>query len=195
MSKDRLGSVIVAALCVPFGLAPAGAQEPAKPPAGAEAHGPEDAAKPGPVHERLAKRAGEYTTATKFTMAPGAQPVETTGTAKLKVVLGGRFLHEENAGSMMGQAYEGGRLWGYNNGTKLYEAVWTYTNSTSMLTMTGKSDDGGKTVIYKGSYDEGGGPERLTITVKEIDADRFSIEIKGEGEDAAVMESLYTRKK
>jgi len=55
-------------------------------------------AMPGPAHKQLAKRAGEYTTVTKFTAQPGATPVDSTGTAKISMILDGRFLLEEDAG-------------------------------------------------------------------------------------------------
>ncbi len=55
-------------------------------------------AMPGPAHKQLAKRAGEYTTVTRFTAQPSATPVDSTGTAKISVILDGRFLLEEDAG-------------------------------------------------------------------------------------------------
>ncbi len=55
-------------------------------------------ATPGPAHKQLAKRAGEYTTVTRFTAQPSATPVDSTGTAKISMILDGRFLLEEDAG-------------------------------------------------------------------------------------------------
>lgn len=75
-------------------------------------------AMPGPVHKQLAKRAGEYTTVTKFSVAPGAPATESTGTAKMTVILNGRFLIEEDAGLFLGQQTKGTRIWGYDNSTK-----------------------------------------------------------------------------
>src|SRR5262245_11360 len=60
---------------------------------------------PGPAHQLLAKRAGEYTTVLRFWMAPGAQPAESSGTATITVTLEGRFLREEDSGTMMGMPY------------------------------------------------------------------------------------------
>lgn len=75
-------------------------------------------AMPGPVHKQLAKRVGEYTTVTKFSMQPGAPAVESTGTARFTAILDGRFLLEEDAGIFMGQQTKGTRIWGYDNATK-----------------------------------------------------------------------------
>src|SRR4051812_2166062 len=67
-------------------------------------------ATPGPVHHKLAKLAGEYTTVAKFAVKPGDPAQESKGTAKLTSVLGGRFVHEEVNGSLMGQANTSLRL-------------------------------------------------------------------------------------
>jgi len=155
---------------------------------------------PGEAHAKLAKLAGEWTTKTKMTM-PGAPPgEETEGTSKFVVVLGGRFLHEEHQGTMMGQPFQSATLLGYNNGSKKYEGVWTYTMGTSMLTMSGTSADGGKTIKLDATWDNESGV-RETTTIKYIfaDDDHFTIMMisneTSDGSAAHEMEIQYTRKK
>src|SRR6266849_6742120 len=121
------------------------------------------AAQPGAVHQKLAKRVGEWTIATKVWMQPGAPPSESTGTAKITSILGGRFLREEGSGTFMGQPSSGMRLWGYNNGTKQYEAMWMYTGSTAMLMLKGTSSDDGKTVGYTGAVEDA---QKVTLRVE-----------------------------
>src|SRR5439155_25747718 len=106
------------------------------------------AATPGPVHQRLAKLAGEYTTVAKFAAKPGDPAQESRGTAKLTSVLGGRFVHEENSGSLLGQPNSGLRLYGYNDASGHYEGMWVYTGSTGIMTLTGTSTDDGKTINW-----------------------------------------------
>ncbi len=152
------------------------------------------AAMPGPAHKRLAKLAGEYTTASKFWMQPGAQPSESDGTAKLSTLLGGRFLAEENSGVLLGQPYSGMRLWGYDNATKQYEAVWTYTGSTQILVLTGTSPNEGKSVHYKASIDHPNGVKQpVHILTREVDDDHFVVTL--EGIAGPLLETTYTRKK
>jgi hypothetical protein len=153
------------------------------------------AAQPGPQHAELMKRAGDYTTTQTF-YAPGAQPQESSGTAKLKSILGGRFLEEENSGESLGQPYLGLRLYGYNNGSKQYEAIWIYNGSTAFLVLDGTSDDNGKTVRYSGAFlGPGGQRQTLRVIITQNDADHFSVKLLGEapGGGMSTLETVYTR--
>lgn len=154
-------------------------------------------AQPGLAHTELMKRAGDYTT-TETYYAPGVEPQQFTGTAKLKSILGGRFLEEENSGDSLGQPYSGLRLYGYNNGTKQYEAIWIYNGSTAFLVLDGSSDDNGKTVRYTGAFlGTGGGRQILRVTITQQDADHFVVKLLGEGPNNATstLETTYTRVK
>jgi hypothetical protein len=157
-----------------------------------------NSAMPGPIHKEMAKRAGEYTAVSKFSI-PNGPTQETKGTAKITSILGGRFLQEEFSGTMLGQPFTSIHLNGYNNATKQYEATWIYTGSTAMMTMTGASSDGGKTIKFTATYvNEKGGKETLDITHRQIDEDHFVVEIVGrspDGSKGATMETIYTRKK
>jgi hypothetical protein len=154
---------------------------------------------PGEAHGKFAKLAGEWTTKSKLAMA-GAPSEETDGESKFVVVLGGRFLHEEHQGTMMGEPFQSAKLLGYNNGSKKYEAVWTYTMGTGMMTMTGASDDGGKTIKFDAVWDnEIGVREKITVKYTFADDDHFVIWMGGgempDGSPGTEMELTYTRKK
>lgn len=154
-------------------------------------------AQPGPAHAELMKRAGDYTTTETYS-APGVAPQQFAGTAKLKSILGGRFLEEENSGDSPGQPYSGLRLYGYNNGSKQYEAIWIYNGSTAFLVLDGSSGDHGKTVRYTGAFlGPGGGRQIVRVTITQQDADHFSVKLLGEGPDNATstLETTYTRVK
>ncbi|HKW88251.1 MAG TPA: DUF1579 family protein [Candidatus Acidoferrales bacterium] len=156
-----------------------------------------EAATPGPQHAQLMKLAGEYTVDMKFFAQPGAEPEESTGTATLKPILGGRFLEEENSGESFDQPYSGQRVYGYNKGSKQYEAIWIYTGSTAFLVLNGSSDDGGKTVRYSGAFlGPAGKPQELHVTFKQTDDDHFVVRLFGSGpsDSAPVVETAYTRK-
>jgi hypothetical protein len=162
----------------------------------------EDAAKPGPEHEALAKRVGEWTTSTRFDMGGGAPPMSSAGTAKISMILGGRFQVEDAEGTMMGQPFTSHKMLGYNKASKKYEGVWTYTMNTSMMMLSGTPTEGGKVVQYDATVTEApGAPERLWITATSIDDDHFTVKLSmqspdgKEGEPGGVMETTYTRKK
>lgn len=180
-----------------------GDPKPASPTPAPAAASPDEARNmmPGAVHAELAKLAGEFATSTKL-VVPGEDMPETTGSAKIEPVLEGRFLHIQEQGSMMGAPFSASKMLGYNNGAKMYESVWMYTQSTSMLLLSGESKDGGKMIELKGSYDEGpatGGRQELYVIFKITSPDRFSMEIRDMPADketqGPVMTTVYTRKK
>lgn len=145
---------------------------------------------PGSEQAFLAKRAGEYTRVIRFVGQDG----EWTGTSKISVILGGRFILEENRDTVMGRPVEGTRLWGYNNVTKQYEAAWMYTMSTAITKLTGTSEDGGKTVEYTSTADE----PRLHARVRQTDDDHFVVTLSTpgpDGKDTPFQETTYARKK
>lgn len=154
-----------------------------------------EAAQPGPIHAQLMKRAGKYTTTMTFS-APGTEQQESKGTATLKPILGGRFLEEESSGESLSQPSAGLRLYGYNNGSKQYEAIWIYNGSTAFLVLDGSSDDNGKTVRYTGAFiGLDGSKQTLRVIVEQQDADHFVVRLLGEGPGGATstLATTYTR--
>jgi hypothetical protein len=155
--------------------------------------------KPGAEQAFLAKRAGEYTRTVKFVGQPGADAPAGTGSSKISVILDGRFIQEENNDTVFGRPVLGLRLWGYNNVTKQYEAVWTYTMSTAILMLTGTSTDSGKTIEYTStSGTPGGNDAPLHARVRQMSDDQFVVTLWSagpDGKEAAFQETTYTRKK
>jgi hypothetical protein len=159
-------------------------------------------AQPGTPHAALAKLAGEWTTTTKFSPAPGAPEMESTGAATLTMTLDGRFLRDEWKGEMMGAPITSSKTIGFNNGSQKYETVWTYTMSTGMLVGIGRSSDDGKTIEFQGTFDEGpqgGGVSTLHLTLKIASNDEFSWHLSdaapGAERRGPVMVTTYKRKK
>jgi Protein of unknown function (DUF1579) len=150
------------------------------------------------THTRIAKRAGEYTTSTKLTL-PDGKAIETAGTAKLTSVLGGRFVQEENSGTLFDMPISGLRLLGYNAEAEQYEAMWLYTGATSMMTLIGKMKDDKKTVEFTATFTSGKDKKTtLNVVYHLIDDDHFSVDLIAPGADGAkgpTMTTTYTRKK
>jgi hypothetical protein len=193
MSSHALGFVSIAAAVI-LAVSPS----PAPQPVGSAAQDDEHAA-PAKQHERLMKLAGRYSTVTKFTTPDGSAMPGSTGEATFTSTLGGRFLLQEEKGTMMGQSFEARKMYGYNTASKRYEALWVYTGATAMMSMTGASADDGKTITFAASYDgAGGAPSKLDIVITETGPDTLTIAMKSKaapGEKSAVMETTYTRKK
>jgi hypothetical protein len=154
---------------------------------------------PGPIHEGMAKRAGQYTTATRFALSPEAKPEETTGTAKITSVVDGHFLLEENAGKMLGQEYKGLRLWGYNGAAGQFEATWTYSQATGMMRLVGTSKDEGQTINWTATADQAKGSKMTLHAVTRLQGpDQFTVELymkQPDGKKGPAFVTTYTRKK
>jgi len=165
---------------------------------GAQAKSPPRQTAPGPVHEQMAKRAGKWTLVKKLSM-PGQQPMQASGSASITSVLGGRFLREENEGMLFGQPVAAEMLSGYNDETDKYEMVWGWTGSNRLIVATGTSTDGGKSVHYTSSYDNGKGKqEQLVIDLRVVDDDSFVVSLVSklpDGRDGPTVETVYTRQK
>lgn len=154
---------------------------------------------PGPIHAKLAKLAGEWEVTSRFEMA-GQDPVETKGAATIKSELGGRFLHETASGEMMGMPTQEFKQWGYNNGSKKFEAVWSWTMSTGFLYMSGQSKDDGATIDWTAWYDdETGKKEEMKAQTTITDENQFKTKLFGgtmpDGSAGPTMIITYTRKK
>jgi hypothetical protein len=91
------------------------------------------------------------------------------------------------------------RLVGYNNATKQYEASWTYSLSTAIMTMTGSGNDEGKLIEWAAHFmNEKGAKQSLYVTTRQLDDDHFVVELFGktpDGEKGPTVETTYTRKK
>jgi len=171
---------------------------PQKPEVTPDTHQTADATKPGPEQEFLAKRAGEYIRAIKFVAQPNADANASSGTSKISVALGGRFVVEENNDTVFGRPVSGTRIYGFNNITKQYEAVWMYTGSTGMIFLTGASSDSGKTVDLTGeTRNLHGGTVPLHAVIRQVDDNQFIVTLMStgaDGKEAAFQETTYTRK-
>ncbi|MGH9730953.1 MAG: DUF1579 family protein, partial [Candidatus Acidiferrales bacterium] len=158
-----------------------------------------DSTKPGPEDAALAKLAGEYTRVIKFVGQTAANAAPSSGTAKISVVLGGRFIMEESEDTVFGRSVEGLRLYGYNNVTKQYEMVRMYTMSTGITMMKGTSSDDGKTIDFSGDTDTSGASKMaLHAQFRQVNDDQFTVTLSTagpDGKESAFQETDYTRKK
>lgn len=158
-----------------------------------------DSTKPGAPQASLAKLAGDYSRVIKFVGQTGAAAAPSSGTAKISVVLGGRFILEESTDTVFGRPVEGLRLYGYNNATKQYEMVRMYTMSTGMTMMKGTSSDGGETIEYTGDTDaSAGNMPPLHARLRRVNDDEFTVVLSTtgtDGKESAFQETDYTRRK
>ncbi|HRC23196.1 MAG: DUF1579 domain-containing protein [Nitrospira sp.] len=155
-------------------------------------------AQPGEPHKAFAGLAGTWTTTTKEWMEPGKPPTEASGTAEMKMLLGGRFLYQEFNSQMMGQPFSGIGIDAYDNVRKKYVTAWMDTMGTGIFIMEGTASADGKTITLKGSHPEpGGGQMHHRAVWKLVDSNTQTFEMygnHGHGKEAKMMEITYTRK-
>lgn len=154
---------------------------------------------PGPVHEFLAQRTGQWKVQGKIWMDPNGEPVTSTSTAVVKMILGGRYMMEEVSGTTMGQPFEGLGMLGYDNTTGVATYVWYDTMGTMTLVGTGLYPRIGDPLEVTGTMvDPSTGAEvsfRTKTTFVSGDETRFEYftAAKGDQPTTKMMELLYTR--
>ena len=154
---------------------------------------------PGAPHKLLASMAGSWITKTKAWMEPDKPPMEDTGTCEQKMLLDGRYLQQEYSGKMMGSAFKGINVIGYDNHTKKYVSIWIDSMSTGIYFFEGTASPNGKTITQESCYDD---PVRGPMTWRSVSrivnsntmAYEMFITAKG-GQEEKMMEMTLTRKK
>lgn len=109
---------------------------------------------PGKQHEWLSHFVGSWDTTSKFWMDPAAPPMESTGTAQAKMILGGRYVMEEFSGDMMGQPFQGLGITGYDKLRKQFVSTWMDSMSTAIITMHGSMSMDGSSIALFGELDD-----------------------------------------
>ena len=151
----------------------------------------------GEQHKQLAQGAGNWEFTAKFWMAPGGEPMTTTGTSERQMIMDGRVMQEEVTSQMMGEPFKGMALIGYDNVRQHYWSTWTDNMSTSLMQMTGHCAE--SACNFFGSYvDPADGKvkhSRSTIRFegkgKEV---HQAYEYTPDGTEWKSMEFVYTKK-
>lgn len=152
----------------------------------------------GPEHKMMAKDVGTWDVAVKSWMDPGAPPIESKGVAVRTLHLGGRVMHEEFTGDMMGTPFTGLARSGYDNVSGKHWSTWTDSMSTGIMVSEGECDES-NTCTFVGTYNDPvkGGPVTSRFVVKRLSPDKQSFAMYGPGRDGGevkMMEMVYTRR-
>ncbi len=155
---------------------------------------------PGAPHKALEGLVGSWDVKSKFWMAPGAPPTESTGTSENKMILGGRYLEQRYEGTMMGGPFSGIGVTAFDNYKKKFVSTWVDSMGTGIMMMTGTFDKAGKVITSWGMMDDPA--EKRTMKAKTavtlVDADHHTYESWHAGPDGKMTKDLeisYTRKK
>jgi hypothetical protein len=112
-------------------------------------------AQPGPEHAVLTGLAGEWDQTVRIWPEPGAAPMELTGRAVNRMILGNRFLESNSTYSIgvPGESLESVSLLGFDRRHEEFTLVGLDTQGTYWVTARGTRDDSG-TIVMRGTDDE-----------------------------------------
>jgi hypothetical protein len=136
-------------------------------------------ATPGEPHKMLAERVGSWTYTSKMWAHPGAEPEESSGTAKLKMIMDGRYLVEKNEGNFQGMPFTGLGITGYDNMNKEFRGFWIDSFSTGIFTSHGTCDESWETCTYYGKAPDpmSGKNKKIKMVDRKVDADTYVMEM------------------
>lgn len=141
-----------------------------------------NAGTPGPMHAHLREGVGTWDARVTMWKAPDSEPIVSSGRVNTTAIMGGRFTQVDMLGEMPGMGpYRGMGIYGYNNVSQQFEAIWIDDHSTNMMRGTGQLARDGKTLTWDFAYMC---PIRMAPTVmREIerveDQDTRSLEMHG----------------
>jgi hypothetical protein len=154
---------------------------------------------PGAPHRALASSVGTYDLKIKSWHAPGAPAMEDTGTAIRSMALAGRVRVEEVRSSMMGMAYTGQGMTGFDNVSGKHWGTWNDSMSTGILVTEGTCDAEGKACTFSGSWNDPltKAPVKARMTTRWTSPTTEIFEMYGPGKDGRemkMMEITYTKR-
>jgi hypothetical protein len=163
-------------------------------------------AKPGENHKMLAQGVGEWTYKVKMYMSPGAEPMESSGTASTKAIMDGRFFVSNHSGKfqmpgpdgkMMDMNFKGMAVEGYDNAKKKFVSSWIDNMGTGIMNIEGTYDAGTKTFTFTAELEMMPGMKtKIRELIKIVDKDHHTMEWYEDrgGTEVKTMEIAYTRK-
>lgn len=101
---------------------------------------------PGEMHHLLASLEGEWSFESKRWILADSPPTVVQGESSKTMILGGRFLEEVQKGELMGAAFEGHLVTGWDNRAKEFQAAWIDNFGTGILLAHGRLGADGKSI-------------------------------------------------
>ncbi len=154
-------------------------------------------ATPAAHHKLLEKMAGSWIVTSTCRMEAGSPPDESTGKSEQKMILGGRFLHQEFSGEMMGSPFNGIGVLGFDNHTGKYVSTWMDTWGTAIYYFEGTAGADGRTITQTCNYDDPvRGPVKWRSVTRIVNDDKLECEMYGtdrSGKEEKMAEMTYTR--
>lgn len=108
---------------------------------------------PGPPHQELSAFVGSWTARTRAWHSPDSRPLEFTGSAEYRMILGGRFLQIESRSRMDGAENRGLGIYGYDVFKDKYSFYFIHDGDTQALTGLGDRDSTSGAIAFAVTMD------------------------------------------
>jgi hypothetical protein len=136
----------------------------------------------------------------RLNLEPGAPPMQSTGTATSRMILGGRFLVSELKTSGGPLAIEGMTILGFDRRAKQYTWVGYDNFGTYYVTGAGTWDEAARTITYSGESRDPltGRTEVYDFVTRHEGPDRYTLEVifkLPDGSRFKAVEAVYTRRR
>lgn len=155
-------------------------------------------ATPGDAHAELAKGVGDYEVSGRYWVAPDQPPLETMASAKVEMILGGRYLLQHYESTFRGDPYKGVMLMGHNNLSDEYWSLWIDSSSTGFSLSTGHETPDGAIELagrLRDPMTPDGRPYRTVIRRQDDGSFTLSMfDTRPDGAEFQVMELTYRKK-
>jgi hypothetical protein len=148
---------------------------------------------PSTNHKMMAKNVGEWTTTMQMWEGPDTKPIQSEGTCKSEMILGGRYMQSKFSSTFMGMPFEGISTDGYDNAKKVYINTWIDNMGTGFMYGEGKYDPDTKTIVYNGTMFEPIQKKDLTYrqTVQMVDDNHMVMEMFNTNKDGKEYKSMH----
>ena len=158
----------------------------------------EDFAKPGKMHQWLASLNGEWD-ATVIGYSDPSKPDTSKVSQAYSMTLNGLYQEGKLTGNMMGMAFEGRSITGFDNAKKEFVSTWIDNLGSGIIIMTGSYDEGTKTMNLKGTQSNPvtGKDSGIRQVMKMLGDNTYTLEMYGDGADGKeikFMEGTFKRK-
>lgn len=155
-------------------------------------------ARPVAEHKKLESLAGDWKATTKLWVDPSAGPQVYTGTARNRLILGGRFLQSDVKQKDANTPVESLTIYGFDRRTNDYTLVGFDTLGTYYITAAGKPDATRNGIVMNGTYLQPPAlvEQKYTFlwTQKGKDQHLFTLYFLGpDGKDIRVAETSFVR--
>ncbi|MEA2734405.1 MAG: hypothetical protein QOE14_856 [Humisphaera sp.] len=101
---------------------------------------------PGKEHEIFKSMVGKFDADVTMAMPGAPAPDKSKGVTTNELLFGGRYMHSDHAGTMMGQPFKGKGLLAYDKLKEKYVNLWIDDMSTMVMVAEGTADASGKVI-------------------------------------------------